>query len=257
MSSSVRSRKDGVNAPNVLIHNKPAHRPPAPATDESPAFPVDHVRPTSIEREIRELNAELRILQRKCAARTVRIGRLLLELKENTEYGKWESYVENQLGIPPRTASRYMNLWKRVQTVAGIGEIFSSAKLAELSVTDLEDWLDRLEGGEVPKREKAQSQPKAKPPVESMLLSLADGSEVDLKRLGWKEGLLSRQKLENCLRQTKHADGDVKQRARFERVVLRVAASVNLACGKADRTTALRVVDAAFSTIRDLLEESE
>ncbi|XOV81654.1 MAG: DUF3102 domain-containing protein [bacterium] len=40
----------------------------------------------------------------------IEAGNLLQEAKESCGHGKWERYLENEIGIKPRTAQRYMRL---------------------------------------------------------------------------------------------------------------------------------------------------
>jgi hypothetical protein len=85
--------------------------------------------------EIRKAHAEVGVAMLTAAERSIAAGHLLMEAKELAGHGEWLPYLK-ALGIPPRTAQRYM-------TLAASG--FKSATVAYLGIRRAERFIAMID----------------------------------------------------------------------------------------------------------------
>jgi hypothetical protein len=102
--------------------------------------------------EIRKAHAEVGAAMATAAERAITAGHLLIEAKELAGHGEWLPYLK-ALGIPPRTAQRYMTLAAsgcKSATVAHLG-IGRAERFIALTVRCLELAAELQEFQSLPK----------------------------------------------------------------------------------------------------------
>ena len=88
---------------------------------------------------------------------------------------------------------------------------------------------------------------------------MVDGSQINLERLHWIDGLVPRSAIESWMSEAV-ADFNNPQwgktEAKRQRVVIQIAAGINRACGKAEPSSALELVESSLDAIRMILRLS-
>jgi hypothetical protein len=238
----------------------PAQTAESPLDSESLALPGREAE----ESEVRKLHTEWSGFQRTSLEVAIKTGGILAVLKADlrkiTPKRNWESYVRNHLGIEPRTASNYMRIFHKSSNPDTINLLQKSETISEIGIRDALNILAELNksaSGEAgSKNDTNRKSSNTGPPP----FRLADGSSIELKRLQWADGLISRRSLESWISRINQGDHDPnaqKIEARRQRAVVQIAAGINRACGKAKPEIAAQLVDSSFNVIRTLMAESK
>jgi hypothetical protein len=223
------------------------------------------------ESQVRELHAEWMSLRRKSLLVAFQLGGILehlkAALKEESPKRRWEPYVRGHLGIEPRTASNYMRIHCEASTIDGIGELLKSETISEMGIREALDILADLKKahGSSKNQQDADRNSKAKKEGGSQKaagqppLQLVDGSRIKIDRLQWIDGLVPRSAIESWMSEVAADSTDPKSgkiEARRQRVVIQIAAGINRACGKAEPSTAIELVESSLDAIRMILRKS-
>lgn len=129
----VPSSPKGLNTINImqtttkLIEAK--HAAQIGTSTEAPLTPTSQKKATD-EARVKELHSELQALGDRALTLAMKAGKILCKIKNDGSHGNWESYVKNDLGIHPRTASNYMRLcsyedeinkWMHKKSISDLG----------------------------------------------------------------------------------------------------------------------------------------
>ncbi len=225
-----------------------------------------------LEAGIRELHREYVSSSRTTLRLAYQLGAKLTQLKavlkKQSLKVSWETYVHEKLQIHPRTASNYMRVFSEASTIeGGISELVNSDASSKLGIREALDILaerkaqNAVEESGNAATEEVKPTPSATPEKahDQPALKLADGSRIKLERIQWSDGLLPRSAIESWLNEAPTDSADQQSRkieARRQRVVIQLAAGINRACGKADSSTALELVESSLDEIRKILHKS-
>jgi hypothetical protein len=198
-----------------------------------------------------------------------RLGSKLTQLKAALKQGSpklsWETYVEEHLGIRSRSASNYMRIHREASTLKGIAELLKSETVSEIGIREALDVLaerkamggDVEPGQAVSKDMEAKLSARAQKASAQPPLQLVDGSQINLERLQWNDGLVPRSAIESWMSEAAIDCADpkrVKIEARRQRIVIHLAAGFNRACGSVTPSPGLVV--SSLDAIRMLVRES-
>lgn len=219
---------------------------------------------------IRELHAEWLCIRRRSVQVAIKLGGILAELKAELKKSRtgtlWERYVSEHLGIDPRTASNYMRIHHEASTVNGMLGLINSEMVSEMGIREVLDYLANLkkanivtpdeqatdngsETDEVIASHKAPGQPP---------ILLLDGSQINLVKLKWKDGLVTRDAIQTWMSASADTTDKltIKNEARRQRFVIQIAAEINRACGRGDKATAKELVESSLDAFRMILSNS-
>ncbi|MCP5536111.1 MAG: hypothetical protein H7A51_07715 [Akkermansiaceae bacterium] len=236
---------------------------PSPDAENNNA--LSHSNPELSEDVVRvkELHSELNKLAKKTLLLASEAGRILCRLKEDTPHAQWESYVQKELGIHPRSASNYMRVWTQLSHWETSGEFLKSESVSEMGMREALDFFTEQEESATTKSER----PSPKVPVKRRaapqpheFFSLADESKISFKKIRWKEGLISKDCLETSLSKLTSKDEtprETKTLARQQRFVAEIAASINRCAGMTRPEVATKTAQAALEIVSKMISESE
>lgn len=234
---------------------------PSAAPNTSSADP-DHTTGSDIDR-LKELHGKLTALAKKSFKLAREAGEILCRLKNQKNHGEWESYVEQEVGIHPRTASNYMRIWNETSDPQTLEKMLKSETISDLSVRGALAWIQKNVKKKRTPNDKSDKvdKPEDKPSEQSDtqpggFLSLVDGSLISLKKIDWKEGLISRASLETSLSELSskaETPEDKKGTARAQRFVTEISASINRCSGKAKPEEATQTAQAALQAVMRLM----
>jgi hypothetical protein len=255
---------NGIDRKTIILA---ADSPEPASTEETQALPGCEGQ----EAQVRELHTEWIGLRRKSLRVAFQLGRILMHLhaalKEASPKRRWEPYVRDHLGIEPRTASNYMRIHREASCFASAGELLRPETISEMGIREALDILADLKtaNGSNKNQQAADLDLKAKNESGSQKaagqppLQLVDGSQINLERLHWIDGLVPRSAIESWMSETAADSADPERgkiEARRQRVVIQIAAGINRACGKAEPSAAMELVDSSLDAIRMILRKS-
>lgn len=244
-----------------------ADSPEVASAEDSQALPGYE----SQESQVRELHAKWLSLRRNSLQVAFQLGRILAclkaELKKASPKRRWEPYVRDHLGIEPRTASNYMRIHREASTLDSIGKLLQPEMISEMGIREALDNLADLKtaNGSNKNQQAADLDSKAKKEGGSQKaagqppLRLVDGSQINLERLHWIDGLVPRSAIESWMSEAVADSTDPKSGkivAKRQRVVIQIAAGINRACGKAEPSAAIELVESSLDAIRMILRLS-
>jgi hypothetical protein len=225
----------------------------------------------ALEAEVRQLYAEFEGLARTTLRVAYRLGSKLTQLKAALKQGSpklsWETYVEEHLGIRSRSASNYMRIHREASTINGIAELLKSETVSEIGIREALDVLAerKAKGGDVEpgqavlKDKETKLSARAHKASAQPGLRLADGRQIKMERLQWVDGLVPRSAIESWVSEVAADSADPERgkiEARRQRVVIQIAAGINRACGKAEPSSALELVESSLDAVRMILRQS-
>lgn len=211
---------------------------------------------------VKELHSQLNKLAKKSLLLAREAGEILSRLKDKTPHGGWEAYVEKELGMHPRTASNYMRIWRKTSSFDKIGEFLKSESVSEMGLREALDHFAKPKQQTSTKSDDGSPALKPCPGPKSQAhatLSLADGSQLSFKKIGWVEGPIPKVSLENSLIDLASQDempADKKVVARQQRFVAEIANTINRCSGKAKSDVAMKIAQPALKIVSNMISES-
>lgn len=270
MRNQLKNTQDQAGASNGIDRKTiilAADSPEPASTEETQALPGCEAQ----ESQVRELHAEWLGLRRNSLQVAIQLGGILVHLqaalKEANPKRRWEPYVHDHLGIEPRTASNYMRIHREASTLDSTGKLLQPEMISKMGIREALDILADLKTANGPKKSQqdADRDSKAKKEGGSQKdagqppLRLVDGRQINLERLHWIDGLVPRSAIESWMSETAADFNDPKSgkiEAQRQRVVIQIAAGINRACGKAEPSAAIELVESSLDAIRMILQKS-
>lgn len=245
----------------TLKNTRTCEQPDPTTGNDIPPFHSTPVSDKDVAR-LKEVHSKLNKLAKITFKLAREAGEILCRIKEKTPHGKWEQYVVEELGIPPRTASNYMRIWRETSHLKGALEFVNSENISDLGIRNVLDYLAEQKKSSPPQSDDNSPAPKSGPISTSQAtasLSLVDGSKIPLSKIGWKAGLITASSLEEAfsemVSQTKSHDGE-KGIAREQRFIVEIAACINRRTGTANPDTASNIAQSALQKVIDLISKS-
>ncbi len=189
-------------------------------------------------------------------------GEILCRLKEALKKAKghrsWEDYVKDRIGCSTKKASMYMRFHTRRD------ELEKSEIFPKLGIVGANDLLKEAKAGaeaeELPDAgEKGDPAHEDEGSDSEDSLELIDGKKLPLRKVGWAEGLISRDGLDRLLADVaseKKLSGDPKVAARRQQMIATIASSINRSCVSAKPEQALEQVRPVLEAILGHLTET-
>lgn len=211
------------------------------------------------ESEVAEMRKKLEAKRHDSFGNALLAGEILCRLKEALKkakgHGSWQDYVKDRIGCSPKKASMYMRFHTRRD------ELEKSEIFPKLGIAEADDLLKPVKvevlpgasGGEDPEHENKDS-------GSEDFLELSDGSKLLLSKVGWKEGLISRNGLDRllaCVVSEKKLSGHPQEAAVRQQVIATIASGINRSCGSARPEHAMGQVRSALEAILGHLAETQ
>ncbi|MGJ8641761.1 MAG: hypothetical protein ACSHX9_00005, partial [Luteolibacter sp.] len=210
------------------------------------------------ESEVGEMRKKLEAKRHDSFGKALLAGEILCRLKEALKkskgHGLWQDYVNERFGCSPKKASMYMRFHTRRDELEK-SEIFPKLGIAEaddlLKLPKAEELLDASDNGDPAHEDEGSGSEDS--------LELIDGKKLPLRKVGWAEGLISREGLDRLLSDVVSEDklsGHPKVAARRQQMIATIASGINRSCGKAEPEQAVEQVRPVLKAILSHLAET-
>ncbi|MGJ8643327.1 MAG: hypothetical protein ACSHX9_07975, partial [Luteolibacter sp.] len=211
------------------------------------------------ESEVGEMRKKLEAKVYNSFGKALLAGEILCRLKEALKkskgHGSWEDYVKDRIGCTSRKASMYMRFHTRRDElekseifpklgIVGANDLLKATKAEAETEAETEELPDASDKGDPEHEDEGSSSEDS--------LELIDGKKLPLRKLGWAEGLISRDGLDRLLAAVaseKKLSGDPKVAARRQQMIATIASSINRSCGSAKPEQAVEQVRPVLEAI--------
>ena len=203
------------------------------------------------ESEIAEMRKKLEAKRHDSFDNALLAGEILCRLKEALKkakgHGSWQDYVKDRIGCSPKKASMYMRFHSRRD------ELEKSEIFPKLGIAEADDLLKATKAEELPAaRDNDAAQPANEDSGSEDFLELSGGRKLPLSKIGWKEGLISRDGLDRLLADVaseKKLSVQPHVAAVRQQMIATIASSINRSCGTAKPEQAVEQVRPVLEAI--------